>query len=326
MSFELWLALRFAHPGIVGATVAALVLGSFLLVRWVSEAPLTIASDEAGFALEPSAWTGIAISLLFGYMFFGSGFIYQRQSDELLRIGEGDEEPAEDAFRALRRSRWVAAIGAVLGLLLVLRAPGSYGFRFSLADADYFWFLLAIPSLTGMLARAVYYSLRPNEMLDRIRARDVDLLDLEPVRMFGRLGMNGALSWFVGTSIGSLLLLGFGGTLQLLPLLLATAGMGALGLFLSVRGLAARIRDAKRVELLRVNAELHEARDATLARDPAERGHLADLLAWRNHVESISESPIDTSSFLRFALYLLIPLGSWSASAIVERIINSLLG
>ena len=71
---------------------------------------------------------------------------------------------------------------------------------------------------------------------------------------------------------------------------------------------------------------MRKARDATLARDPAERGRLADLLAWRSHIESISESPIDTSSFLRFSLYLLIPLGSWSASAIVERIINSFLG
>jgi len=42
-------------------------------------------------------------------------------------------------------------------------------------------------------------------------------------------------------------------------------------------------------------------------------------------VRGVRDWPISTSSYVRFALYLLIPLASWAAAAVVERLVDALL-
>jgi hypothetical protein len=49
------------------------------------------------------------------------------------------------------------------------------------------------------------------------------------------------------------------------------------------------------------------------------------IVAYRQVVDGVREWPFDASTVMRFALYLLIPLGSWSGGALVERVIDSLL-
>ena len=50
-----------------------------------------------------------------------------------------------------------------------------------------------------------------------------------------------------------------------------------------------------------------------------------EVVAYKQTVEAVREWPFDTSTLLRFAIYLLIPLASWSGGAVVERLIDSLL-
>ena len=52
---------------------------------------------------------------------------------------------------------------------------------------------------------------------------------------------------------------------------------------------------------------------------------LADLLAYRSRVEEIREWSLGRPTFARFALYLLIPVGSWLGGAFVERIVDAFL-
>ena len=49
------------------------------------------------------------------------------------------------------------------------------------------------------------------------------------------------------------------------------------------------------------------------------------LSVYRSHVEGVREWPFDGSTFARFGLYLMIPLGSWVGGAFVERLLSSLL-
>lgn len=42
--------------------------------------------------------------------------------------------------------------------------------------------------------------------------------------------------------------------------------------------------------------------------------------------DRVREWPFDTSTVLRFARYLLIPLGSWFGGAMVERVVDTWLG
>jgi hypothetical protein len=97
-------------------------------------------------------------------------------------------------------------------------------------------------------------------------------------------------------------------------------GASAAGMLLPVRGVHLRIRSAKDAELDWCRERLREAR-AGLASD----ARLADLLAYRAFVEEVREWPFDASTLVRFALYLLIPLGSWAGGALVERVIDGLL-
>ena len=79
---------------------------------------------------------------------------------------------------------------------------------------------------------------------------------------------------------------------------------------------------AKRAELDRCTEEVRALRDGR----PGAGRSLADLLAWRAYVASVPEWPFDAPTRLRFALYLVIPLGSWLGGALVEKLVDRLLG
>jgi hypothetical protein len=50
-----------------------------------------------------------------------------------------------------------------------------------------------------------------------------------------------------------------------------------------------------------------------------------DLLAYKNKIETTQEWPFDSSTLLRFSIYMLIPIGSMAGGALVERAVNLLL-
>jgi hypothetical protein len=108
-------------------------------------------------------------------------------------------------------------------------------------------------------------------------------------------------------------------------LVLAT---GTVALLLPVRGVRERIRETKNAELARIHAairgETNALGESVIARR-AETVDLADLLAYRAHVQSVHEWPFDAPTMLRFALYLAIPIGSWLGGAMVERLLGAAL-
>jgi hypothetical protein len=48
-------------------------------------------------------------------------------------------------------------------------------------------------------------------------------------------------------------------------------------------------------------------------------------VAYRSTIEAVPEWPFNTPALTRFLLYLAIPVGSWIAGAIVERLVDSAL-
>jgi len=324
-TWESRLGTEFGHPASSAAAVTALALASFVAVRRLAGTPLAADDPAASVPLEPSAISGIVLCFLLGYMIFGNGILALARDREIARVGAAELRTPEIARAALRRSRFWGALGAAFGLITVLTIPGTYGVSLEDAHADYAWFLVAGPLFLWLLARAGYLSLRSDETLGAIRAREIDLLDLEPVRLFGRLGVQSALVWLVGTSIAAPMLLGLGLNAQILPVMIATIGVAVLSIARSVHGLGARIREKKRSELERIDGALRAARAEALE-GGGTPGRLADLLAYRSFLESIRESALGTSTLLRLAAYLLIPLGSWFASALVERFVNTVLG
>ena len=68
---------------------------------------------------------------------------------------------------------------------------------------------------------------------------------------------------------------------------------------------------------------MHAAREALGAGEQTAR--LDEWVAWEARIVAVPDWPLDAGSLARFALYLLIPLGSWSGGALVERGLDLLL-
>ena len=104
-----------------------------------------------------------------------------------------------------------------------------------------------------------------------------------------------------------------------------TLVVAAISVIVPVRGVRQKIRRTKLAELEAIEAELREARAASLGRDAAAAGRLTDLLNYRAYVNGLPEWPFDAPALARLALYLLIPLGSWFGGAFVERLVGAAL-
>ena len=150
---------------------------------------------------------------------------------------------------------------------------------------------------------------------DRVR---IDLLDPEPLAPLARKGQRSVLLWILLSSCLSLFW--FGGDPALInAFVLALAlGVAATAFALPLSRVRARLAAAKRAEIGRVNAALREERRSLLAGEPAQRGRVADLAAWRALVERVPEWPVTLPTLLRSGLFVLIGIGSWLGGALVE--------
>jgi hypothetical protein len=128
-----------------------------------------------------------------------------------------------------------------------------------------------------------------------------------------------------GVGIGLLSLVESGFWEVVLTYWIASVTGMTIGLVVSILPHHRLIRDAKRGELDWCRDALIRER-TKLREGGAERSRIEEIVAYREVVEGVSTWPADSSTFLRFSLYLLIPLGSWAGGAIVERLIDSLLG
>lgn len=93
-------------------------------------------------------------------------------------------------------------------------------------------------------------------------------------------------------------------------------------------GIHTRMREARAGELLRVNAAIRGDRGALrgslLARD-AEGVSTLELLQYRSQVEVFPVWPFGIGTLVRLALYGVIPVLGWVASALVERVVDVVL-
>ncbi len=263
---------------------------------------------------------------------------FRRNLEELRPVLECSDAAFEELRAAIGcHDRRLLRLFAGLGVLLGLGAPvltnlslNAYDFGNVVPEAT--WHRVATPLIGWLLASFVHVVVVESRRLSRIGREQVrvDLLDPGAFAPFARQGLRNALlaTGFLG--LAALLLLeleqapGFAWLLAGLYLIVIAAA-GA-GLVLPVRGLHQRLRERKRAELAWCAAELRRARERLASGEGPPGPALADLAAWRGVVASASEWPFDTSTLTRFGLYLAIPLGSWLGGALVERVVDGLLG
>ena len=160
------------------------------------------------------------------------------------------------------------------------------------------------------------------------------LLNPRALSPFVRLGFRLALLYCIGIAIGSP---AFGlipiAQAELFssfaPLILVALLFAALLLCLPCAGAYRAIAREKSVELERVRTEIERQRGMALSADheskTAAAGQLPGLLAYEARVEKVREWPFGAFGLLRFLFYVAIPVGSWVASALVERLVTGAL-
>ena len=112
-------------------------------------------------------------------------------------------------------------------------------------------------------------------------------------------------------------------TSTVVAIALGVIALACVSLLLPLRGLRDSIRRAKQRELAWCHEQIRRAREGS-ARDSTLS--LADLVAYRGLVEAVREWPLDAPTLRRFALYLVIPLASWLGGALVERMVDAVVG
>jgi hypothetical protein len=328
-------------PFRLGLVLATLLIAGFLVWETVFDRwPGILYSARTGLIGQPSGplrdfRIAILHCLLVGYL--PAAFLaVVRGGRKTVRELQGalDCTPEEcDALAVSLRLPVRGLVGAVLiGLVLALGTPYLASpvpddlWNPVTWSAEVVWHRVLGPLVAVGSVALVYAILVVSGRMSRLAEdlKSIDLFDLRPLYPFTQLGLTNALLLMGLVAIAGLMVLtesGFG----LLGLLVGTAILTAAGLAVAfpLRGVHRRITQAKAAELEWVEAKLGEQR--TVLKTGADRtsGDLSDLAAYRDLVRSVRDWPITTSSYVRFALYLLIPVASWAAAALVERVVDA---
>jgi hypothetical protein len=314
LTWEHRLALWLPRPLLFGAFLIGLCLGAaYLSFQWFFE----LRVERGAFGIG----SFLVIILITPAYFFGP---FDRQNYE----AEVQNFYIPRSVIRVSRSAGVAGVVAFVGLWeLLLISQGhtlvSPWIQLHNGTAATAMFLL-LGWITGRFGYFIYAGIwhKPGP-----QKSDIDLLNLEKIHAFGRSGLHGALVWFITLAIASFLILPElgSGLWVVLPVFAMHIGGGLMFLLSPAREVRNLIRDVKREELGRLEPLLRQARDDTLTGDVSKQGRLTDLLSYKTQIESTPEWPFDSSTLLRFGLYLLIPVASMVGGALVERVVDMLL-
>lgn len=323
--WPVWLRQRLAVPGLVGATVAL----AFLLMVWVAAGagrtgPLR--TEIAGEALFFAFSLGLIMEL--------ASLIPRSAQDDLEVLAS--ELTIDDALCQRLRSALVrypagdvavnAAIGCVLGAVHVtLTETGWAGLT-----SDPVAGLLAVATLalwavmvqTGSL---LVSNARLFATLGRTAVR-VDVLSPDRLRPFATVALRPMLLIMVLLAAYPLMLLGsdgLGATSAIGPV--ATAMLALAAVWLPLRGLAARIREARATWLSHLDAAITDlVRTTDTYGAPANPERLEALVALRSRVRGAPSLPIGLGGIGRALAYLAIPVATWGGKGFAEGLLNRL--
>jgi hypothetical protein len=249
----------------------------------------------------------------------------------------GEQPPSDAALalpdRWLARSAWPAvALGSGFGLMIVLvsnyRFFGGWDWSWDFRSYWNLLLMLALFGLMGELARSTLLATRTLSEIGHHHFR-VRLLDPEGLRPFASCVLRICRNWFIGSAIAMLMLFDVKDWLFVIAPIALTTGLGLACLILPALGIHGRLQQAKRAELTRVRAAIEKRRESLFEAEASMTSRAAELpalLAYEARIQQVSEWPFDPSTLLRFSLFVLIPLASWVAGAIVERVVDAALG
>ena len=326
LTWESRLALLLPGPPIIGvAIIAACLVVVYLCFVWIFD----LSANTLAYL----------VALLIAYMvmiprYLSSRNLPGRKLHELEKSLSNGRELEINSLRFrhddIRRSRWAGTFGILIFFIInevaaVLEGADLIEMFKRVHDGTA---ILPLTLFLGwIVGRSIYFSrVSDNELLFP-DSSSIDLLHLDNLYAVGRTGLSRALVRLV--SVGIVGLMGLNTVFGLwltVPVFAIGLVTGLVTLLRPARKVRNLIREGKRKELARLEPLVRQARDDTLNRDLSTQGRLTDLMAYQNRIESTAEWPFNSSTIIRFGLYLLIPVGSMIGGALVERIVDGLLG
>jgi hypothetical protein len=218
------------------------------------------------------------------------------------------------------------ALGVTIHSLINAMLPNDHS-----ALDDRFWRVIRDVAVWILSIRLIVViigsSWRASQLTER--AARIDLFDLRGLAPLVRIGLRNALAFALAVSMVAAMS-GDELTLQVTLLTIAiVAVVGVFALLLPVRGARRAIRAAKDAELLAVRSAIRRARTAAIdanAETSKDAMLLGGLLSLEARLAAVVEWPFDLGTFVRLFLLLVLPLASWIAAALVERLVSYVLG
>ena len=226
---------------------------------------------------------------------------------------------------------WRLLLAALFGVMVNIYATtvttvGSDPWVWQAQNLEAKWMRVLGPLFCGWLGCLQYVLVSESFRLSLL-SKDIeafDLLNLQPYQPLIKQGLTNVLVVVAATSIVALFLFEPGFDNLLIQLSIPLAVFAWIGLMLPLNGIRRKIKQAKAKELDWCNQALLESR--TRFKAGAETKYsLAEVIAYKNLIEEIRNWPFENPTLVRFALYLLIPLGSMFGGAVFERGLDMLL-
>lgn len=323
------------HPFVLGLIIGGtLLLGLLLQGLLLDRFPVIFGTVErlAEFRI------AVVHCLLAGYL--PSACLYllrgaRNTSDELAPILKpADDPPQLDPVVdiGVRRLVLVGLAGVLLTVLLPYLTAFESPWDPGTWSPEVAWHRILGPFIgwwLGWFVLAVWYtSAQTSRLAARLGA--IDLFALSPLFPFTRQGLLTALLAVGCATIVSLFLLDPGQGPAVAVAIAVCLPLAVLGLLLPVRGAHRRIRDVKKAEIewtrdrIRQSRSLLDVADSEGAPDIVP-GQMADLIAYLQLVDDAQEWPFQGSTFVQVVLYVLIPAGSWFASALLKVVLENLI-
>ncbi len=309
----------------VGVGLAVVLLASFL-----------IGGPFVGGTGDPRDFLLAIVHILFAaYASFGYAhgvLAVRRTAAELAANVEMQTVEREIAARIGSYPWWalvlVGGVAVLLSIPVTLETTpaGIDPFEWRTWTYEVWWHRLVGPFFWWWGACLFYIITADSVRLSRLSRNlgEIDLFDPRPFQPLIRQGLTNAILVIGLASVASLFMLESGFAAMMVRIWVASVVFAWIGLMLPLRGVRARIRTAKAAELDWCREALKSARGSLKAGIDEGRS-LADVLAYTERIEAMRNWPFDNPTLVRFALYLLIPLASWTGGAMVELGLERLL-
>ncbi|MDJ0759473.1 MAG: hypothetical protein QNJ19_08735 [Woeseiaceae bacterium] len=310
------------NPMKIGIGLAILLL----LIYWTGR----VLFDGAGNSSFEDVFVAVTQLLVLAYCVSAYAYLLKsvRETVSALSPAAPDETAWQAASELIgRHSGWLLVIFGLVNYLVI----GVFVTNITTPDPvnpwdwrswtyDLYWHRITTVFFVGYMACFCYVlvvdSLRLSRLSETISS--IDLLNLKPLHPLTRQGLTNALLVIGMVSVLSLFAVEARYWPALVGFWLSFILLAWIGMMLPLRGIRKQIKAAREQELDWCEKRLRASRD-TLKSGDGGTSSIAEVAAYRTTIESIRNWPFDHLTLTRFALYLLIPLGSWLGGAFVER-------